>query len=242
VARRRLRIGCSGWAYREWRGELYPEDLPQRRWLERYAETFDTVEVNNTFYRLPSRETVESWARSTPSGFTFTIKASRYLTHVKRLRDAGETFPTLLERLEPLIEAGKLGSILWQLPENFHRDDERLRTALTELPAGKHCFEFRHPSWFRAEVMALLREHRAALAIGDHPERPFQTLELTTDWTVVRFHRGKRGQGGSYSPRELDRWKRRIAQWRRRATVFAYFNHENSPHAIRDALRMSGER
>ena len=177
MARRRVRIGCSGWAYREWRGELYPEDLPQRRWLERYSETFDTVEVNNTFYRLPSRETVESWAGSTPSGFTFTIKASRYLTHVKRLLDVGETAPTLLERLEPLVEAGKLGPILWQLPETFKRDDARLRTALEELPRGKHCFEFRHPSWFCEEVMSLLREHRAALAIGDHPERPFQARE-----------------------------------------------------------------
>jgi uncharacterized protein YecE (DUF72 family) len=241
VARRRLRIGCSGWAYRDWRGVLYPEDLPQRRWLGRYAETFDTVEVNNTFYRLPSRETVTAWAESTPSGFTFTIKASRYLTHRVRLHNAGEKFGTLLERLEPLAEAGKLGPILWQLPEAFHRNDERLAQTLEGLPAGgKHCFEFRHPSWFCDEVMAILREHRAALAIGDHPERPFQTRELTTDWTLVRLHRG-RSRDGSYSKRELEGWKRRFAQWRRRATVFAYFNHELSPHAIRDALRLSGE-
>jgi uncharacterized protein YecE (DUF72 family) len=241
MPRRRLRIGCSGWAYRDWRGLLYPEDLPQRRWLEHYAKTFDTVEVNNTFYRLPSRDAVAAWDASTPASFTFAVKVSRYLTHVKRLREAGERFPTLLERLEPLVEAGKLGPVLWQLPENFHRDDERLQTALEELPPGKHCFEFRHPSWFCDDVMGLLREHRAALVIGDHPDRPFQAREVTTDWTIVRFHRGKRGRGGSYSPGELEQWSRRFAQWRRRATVFAYFNHENSPHAIRDAMRLSGE-
>jgi uncharacterized protein YecE (DUF72 family) len=236
---RRLRIGCSGWAYRDWRGVLYPEDLPQRRWLEHYAKTFDTVEVNNTFYRLPSRDTAAAWAEETPAGFTFAIKASRYLTHIKRLREAGERFPTLLERLEPLVEAGKLGPVLWQLPESFHRDDDRLATALDELPSGKHAFEFRHPSWFCEEVMELLRAHRAALVIGDHPARPFQTHELTTDWTLVRFHLGRR-RDGSYSPAALERWRRRFGQWRRRATVFAYFNHDLSAHAVRDALRLSG--
>ena len=112
------RVGCSGWVYRDWRGVLYPEGLPQRRWLQRYAEVFDTVEVNNTFYRLPSREAVANWAAETPSGFMFAVKASRYLTHVKRLSETGAGARRFYERIEPLIEARKLGPLLWQLPES----------------------------------------------------------------------------------------------------------------------------
>ncbi len=228
--------------YRDWRGVLYPEGLSQRRWLERYAEIFDTVEVNNTFYRLPSRTAVEGWTRASPAGFTFTIKASRYLTHVKRLTGVGEGMHRLDERIQPLREAGKLGPILWQLPANFRRDDERLAAALEALGEGRHCFEFRHPSWFSGEVYALLRDHGAALVIGDHPQRPFQEHTLTADWTLVRFHHGRRGHSGNYSRAELDTWKRRIDQWRRRATVFAYFNNDWKAYAPRNALHLKGAR
>ena len=213
--------------------------MPQRRWLERYAEAFDTVEVNNTFYRLPSLEAVRGWAESTPPGFTFAVKASRYLTHVKRLRNLREGVARLDERLQPLVEAGKLGPVLWQLPANFRRDDERLAKALDALGEGRHCFEFRHESWFREEVYALLRQHGAALAIGDDPARPFVQRVLTTDWTLVRFHRGHRGRGGNYSASELDEWRRRFSQWRRRATVFAYFNNDWKGYAVKNALALA---
>ena len=148
AATRPVRIGCSGWSYRDWRGRLYPKGLPASRWLERYAEVFDTVEVNATFYRLPKRETAQAWVDQTPDGFLFAVKASRYLTHIRRLRGIEEGVARFWEPLEPLRAAEKLGPVLWQLPENFHRDDEALAAALEALPPARHCFEFRHPSWF----------------------------------------------------------------------------------------------
>lgn len=234
-----VRVGCSGWNYADWRGILYPKGLPTGRWLERYAELFDTVEVNNTFYRLPSRDAVARWVEQTPEGFLFTIKASRFLTHMKRLTDMGQGVQRFYERIEPLMESPKMGPVLWQLPENFHRDDERLAHALEHLPPGRHCFEFRHPSWFTADVYALLREHGVALAIGDHPQRPFQSYEMTAGWTLVRFHYGHRGRGGNYSDAEVDTWKRRIAAWRSRTEVFAYFNNDWKGYAIRNARRLA---
>ena len=154
------------------------------------------------------------------------MKASRYLTHVKRLSNLSTGIKRFYAPLEAMTRSGKLGPVLWQLPESFHRDDQRLATALAALPAGRHCIEFRHPSWFCEEVYALLREHGVALVIGDDPRRPFQTYERTADWTFIRFHRGRQGHGGNYSRAEIDTWVRRIAQWRRRIEVFAYFNND----------------
>jgi uncharacterized protein YecE (DUF72 family) len=231
---RPVHIGCSGWNYRDWRDRLYA-GVPAKRWLERYAECFDTVEVNNTFYRLPSHSAVEGWIERSPDSFTFAVKASRYLTHVKRLTDLDAGVGRFWERIEPMASAGKLGPMLWQLPENFRRDDERLAAAAEKLPPGHHAFEFRHPSWFADEVYELLRERGLALVIGDHPERPFQTHELTVDWTFLRFHYGRRGRNGKYSRRELEGWKRRIAAWRSDVEVFAYFNNDWQGHAVENA-------
>jgi uncharacterized protein YecE (DUF72 family) len=221
-----VRIGCSGWNYDDWRGRLYPERLPRRRWLEHYAQRFDTVEVNSTFYRLARRDAVESWVADTPRDFTFAVKASRYLTHIKRLTDLDRGFKRFYEPLEPLIEAGRLGPVLWQLPENFHRDDERLERWIEALPAGMHTVEFRHESWFVPAVMRVLRDNGIALTIGDHPERRFQSHDATATWRFVRFHYGHRGRGGNYSATEVDEWALRIAQWRRNRTVYAYFNND----------------
>ena len=143
------------------------------------------------------------------------------------------------ERIEPLVESPKLGPVLWQLPANFHRDDERLANALAKLPPGRHCFEFRDPSWFDDDVYTQLRAHDAALVIGDHPERPFQAHEFTTDFTFVRFHYGHRGRGGNYSDAEIDEWAERIAGWRRTRDVFAYFNNDWNAYAIRNAKRLA---
>jgi uncharacterized protein YecE (DUF72 family) len=221
-----LRIGCSGWNYADWRGTFYPQREPQRRWLELYAQRFDTVEVNTTFYRLPRRDAVAGWVKQTPADFSFAVKASRYLTHIKRLTDLGDGVARFYERIEPLIEAGRLGPVLWQLPGNFPRDDGRLERWLDALPDGRHTIEFRHESWFCAPVMRALREHDVALTIGDHPERPFQTHEATASWRFVRFHYGRRGRAGNYSAAEIEQWARRIAQWRRRQEVWAYFNND----------------
>jgi uncharacterized protein YecE (DUF72 family) len=230
-----VRIGCSGWMYDDWRGRLYPSGEPKRRWLELYAERFDTVEVNTTFYRLARESMVRGWVEQTPAQFLFAVKASRYLTHIKRLVDIEEGIKRFYEPLAPLIEARRLGPVLWQLPENFRRDDERLRGWLELLPEGMHTIEFRHESWFTPPVLRLLREHGVALTIGDHPKRPFQSLEATAPWRFVRFHYGARGRKGNYSATEIEQWARRIAQWRRRERVFAYFNNDWNSYAPANA-------
>lgn len=230
------RIGCSGWVYDDWRGRFYPAGEPRRRWLELYAQSFDTVEVNNTFYRLPTLEAVKGWVDQTPDRFSFTVKASRYLTHIRRLSDTADGIKRFYERIEPLQAGGRLGPVLWQLPESFHRDDQRLHGWLTALPGGRHTIEFRHPSWFVEPVLRALREHDVALTIGDHPDRPFQPHVATASWRFVRLHFGARGRNGNYSQRELDTWARRIAQWRRSAEVYAYFNNDWNGYAPANAL------
>jgi uncharacterized protein YecE (DUF72 family) len=233
-----VRIGCSGWNYRDWRGVVYPEGLGSARWLRRYAELFDTVEVNATFYRLPKGESVARWVEETPEGFLFAVKASRYLTHVRRLTDLGRGLRRFWEPLAPLRDAGKLGPVLWQFPATFRRDDEKLRGALDALPAGRHCFEFRHPSWFEAEVIDLLEEHGAALAIGDDARRPLPRPRAG-GWIYLRFHYGSRGRSGNYSDSELDVWRRRLAAWRARREVYAYFNNDWRGFAPRNARRLA---
>jgi uncharacterized protein YecE (DUF72 family) len=216
---------------------VFYEGKPARQWLRHYATRFDTVEVNNTFYRLPLTTSVERWVEDTPPDFLFAVKASRYLTHVKRLTDLGEGVRRYYERLEPLLRSPKLGPVLWQLPANFRRDDERLAATLQLLPPGRHCFEFRHASWFVEPVYELLRKHDAALVIGDRPEvHDFQSHELTTDWTYVRFHHGSRGRRGNYSESELEEWARRFESWRREVEIFAYFNNDWEVFAVRNAL------
>jgi uncharacterized protein YecE (DUF72 family) len=233
-----VRVGCSGWMYDDWRGRLYPEGVAKRRWLELYGERFDTVEVNSTFYRLARRDAVAAWVGQTPSGFVFAVKASRYLTHVKRLLGIEDPIRRFYEPLEPLLESHRLGPVLWQLPENFHRDDARLHDWLKLLPEGLHTIEFRHPSWFVPDVMKALRARHVALAIGDHPKRPFQSYEATAPWRFVRFHYGSRGRDGNYSAAELDQWAARIAQWRRREQVYAYFNNDWRGFAPANALAL----
>ena len=231
-----VRIGCSGWNYADWRGLVYPKGLPPSRWLEHYATLFDTVEVNSTFYRLASPSAVENWVRQTPEDFVFAVKSSRYLTHIKRLTQLDQGIQRFYERIEALTATPKLGPVLWQLPANFHRDDDRLASALQALPPGRHCFEFRHPSWFHPEVLDLLRAHGVALVIGDHPDRPFQSHDFTTDWTFVRFHFGHRGRGGNYSRSELEEWARRFEGWSRSVEVLAYFNNDWKGYAVQNAL------
>jgi uncharacterized protein YecE (DUF72 family) len=234
-----VRVGCSGWIYQSWAGDFYPKGCPQRRWLEHYASVFDTVEVNSTFYRLPERDAVAAWVPRTPDDFLFTVKSSRYLTHMKRLTDMETGVERLWERLEPVLESPKMGPVLWQLPERFHRDDARLAAALERLPpAQHHAFEFRHESWFAPEVLDMLREHGVALVIGDHPQRPWQPYELTADFTLVRFHYGARGRRGNYSETELREWAARIEGWRDEVAVFAYFNNDWEGFAPRNALRL----
>ncbi|HZO97461.1 MAG TPA: DUF72 domain-containing protein [Gaiellaceae bacterium] len=237
----RVLVGCSGWNYAHWRrGVFYPEGCPAERWLGYYAERFGTVELNTTFYRLPRAAAAARWAEETPPGFVFAAKVSRFVTHVKRLLEVERHLPLLLGRLEPLAAAGKLGPLLWQLPPTFRRDDERLAAALGAAPRSlRHAVEFRHPSWFQPDVMALLRERGVALVIADRPEiRSFQTHELTAGFTYLRFHHGSRGARGNYSEGELAEWAARIRGFAEAGDVYAYFNNDWEGFAPRNASRL----
>ncbi len=228
-------IGCSGWSYAHWRGGIYPDRGSTESWLELYAERFDTVEVNATFYRLPTRVTVEGWASRTPPHFCFAVKGSRYLTHVRRLRDLDEGLRRFDERIQPLRSASKLGPLLWQLPRGFHRDDARLESALASLPAGRHAFEFRHESWFVEDVYELLRAHGAALVVADRAPADPSPWVPTTDWSYVRFHVGQ-GRNGNYTPGQLDHWAERIGE--HAGDVYAYFNNDWEGFAVANAERL----
>ena len=222
-----IRIGCSGWNYASWKEPFY-DGRPAREWLELYARHFDTVEINNTFYRLPKKQSVAVWERTAPADFCFAVKVSRYITHIKRLRDLGEPVRRFRACIEPLK---KLEPFLWQLPPNFPRDDERLRAALESLPEGeKHAFEFRHESWFVGDVYDMLRAHGAALVLTGERE------VFTAPWTYVRFHRGVRGRNGNYSDSELREWADRIRGWD--VDVYAYFNNDWEAFAPRNALQL----
>jgi uncharacterized protein YecE (DUF72 family) len=212
--------------------------VPVRRWLAHYATLFGTVEVNSTFYRLAKPDAVAAWVADTPEDFVFAVKASRYLTHMKRLADVEDGVRRFYEAIAPLAASPKLGPVLWQLPERMKLDLDRLAGALDALPPGRHAFEFRHPSWFCDEVLELLRFHHVALVIGDHPERPFQTFDITTDFTFLRFHYGARGRRGNYSESELRAWAGRVRELAEQAEVFAYFNNDWEAFAVHNAQRL----
>jgi len=239
-----LRVGCSGWQYRHWRGEFYPADLPQARWFEYYASRFDTVEINNSFYRLPERSTFVAWARRAPMRFEFAVKASRFLTHMKKLKDPEEPLDRLFTRMRGL--GTHLGPVLYQLPPNFKVDVERLRTFVALLPQGvRHVLEFRDPSWYANDVMALLDRYGVALCL--HDMRGSATgRERVGPFVYVRFHGATGHYGGSYSDSRLREWADwLLAQQRLGTDVYAYFNNDVGGHAPRNALtlrRMMEER
>lgn len=234
----RIEVGCSGWNYASWRGTVYPPGLAQRNWLRRYAETFSTVEVNATFYRLARREMVERWVAETPPDFTFAVKASRYLTHVRRLGTLHPGLERFLAPLQPLAEHHRLGPILWQLPPTLRRDDDRLAAALeqiTGMAPGRHALEVRHESWFAADVFGLLRAHDVALVAADDPRRPLPLDVSTASWRYVRLHYGRRGRRGNYSATELDAWAARLSDWARDGDVYVYCNNDWEAFAPRNA-------
>lgn len=224
-------VGTSGWQYRDWRDVLYPEGLPQRRWLERYADEFASVEVNNSFYRLPEIATFERWREGTPPDFTFAVKASRFVTHIKRLRDAEDAVRLFVERAKGL--GPKLGPILFQLPPRFPADVGRLRSFLEWLPRGvRSAWEFRDPSWLADEILATLDDAGCAFVLADRPG--FRgPMPVTGGWSYVRFHQGSR-TGPDYRRDKLRRWAERIADLPAE-DVWVYFNNDTGGAAIRDA-------
>lgn len=232
-----LHVGTSGWQYKDWRGVLYPDGVPQRLWLERYAETFATVESNNAFYRLPPVETFEKWRDRTPDAFVMAVKASRYLTHIKRLSEPDEPVARLMRSAAGLD--GKLGPILLQLPPTLQVDAARLAACLSCFPrATRVAVEPRHESWWTDEVRAILTAHNAALCWADRRGRPLNPLWRTADWAYLRFHEGAAFPWPSYGDTSLRSWLRRIHQeWDSGADVYAYFNNDQRGAAVRDALR-----
>ena len=232
-----IHLGTSGWQYRHWRGTFYPDGLPQRAWLEWYAERFATVEVNNTFYHLPAASTFDAWRERTPADFTIAVKISRYLTHIKRLLDAPAIVETFMERAQRL--GPKLGPVLVQLPPRFPVDRGRLEGVLGALARWgpvRVAVEFRDDSWYTEEVRDLLVEHGAALVLADSPRRS-QPLWRTADWGFVRFHEGRASPRPCYGERALDTWARRIAGlWRPSDDVHCFFNNDPRACALRDAI------
>jgi uncharacterized protein YecE (DUF72 family) len=230
-------IGTSGWQYRDWRGPFYPEKLPQRLWLEHYAGVFDTVEVNNAFYRLPTRAVFEGWRERTPADFVIAVKVSRYLTHIKRLREPAEPVARFVDRAGGL--GSKLGPVLLQLPPTLNADAALLDEALGGFPVDVPVVvEPRHPSWFVPEIRRVLEARGAALVWADRSGRPVTPLWRTADFGYLRLHEGRATPWPRYGRAALRSWRDRLAGTFS-GDVFVYFNNDQGGAAVADALAMS---
>ena len=233
-----LRIGCSGWSYRHWKGGVfYPERLKARDELAYYATRFDTAEINGSFYRLPAESMVDGWRERSPAGFLFAWKASRFITHMKRLLDPEEPLELMFSRTDRLGD--KLGPILFQLPPSMQRNDQRLEHFLGVLPAGRrYAFEFRHPSWYVDQVFASLERRDVALCISDHHHAPAPWVR-TAGWLYVRGHGPGGRYWGRYPEQTLKDWAGRIRAWRQeRRDVVCYFDNDPEGAAPKDADRL----
>ncbi|SNX57334.1 uncharacterized protein YecE [Streptomyces sp. TLI_55] len=228
-------VGTSGWQYKDWRGALYPAGCPMRRWLEEYAAHFPTVEINNAFYRLPSRENFAAWRERVPADFVVAVKASRYLTHIKRLKDPEEPVHRLMSHAEGL--GARLGPVLLQLPPTLKADAELLDACLACFPLGTRvAVEPRHASWWTPEVREVLESRSAALCWADVRARPVTPLWRTADWGYVRFHEGRAKDWPRYGRRSLETWAARIEDtWSAEEDVYAYFNNDPNAAAVENA-------
>ncbi|MER5213397.1 DUF72 domain-containing protein [Streptomyces sp. NPDC002838] len=235
-----LFVGTSGWQYKDWRGVLYPDGCPMRLWLEEYARRFATVEVNNAFYRLPSRENFEAWRERVPPDFVVAVKASRYLTHIKRLRDPEEPVHRLMSHAEGLGD--RLGPVLLQLPPTLRADAGLLEACLGCFPsATRIAVEPRHESWWTPEVRKVLESRGAALCWADARARPVTPLWRTTDWGYVRFHEGRAEAWPRYGRQSLKTWAERIAgTWADGEDVYTYFNNDPNGAAVENAVTFAG--
>lgn len=229
-------VGTSGWQYKDWRGVLYPSDVPQRLWLEEYARNFATVESNNAFYRLPTEENFATWRDRTPHGFVMAIKASRYLTHIKRLHDPEEPVDRLMSHAKGL--GPRLGPVLLQLPPTLRADVDSLDACLRSFPRRTRvAVEPRHDSWWTDEVRKVLEKRGAALCWADAGSRPVTPLWRTTDWGYLRLHQGRAEPWPRYGRQALSTWVRRIADtWPDKADVYVYFNNDPGGAAVHDAV------
>lgn len=228
-------IGTSGFSYKHWKENFYPTDLNQKKWLNYYSRFFSTTELNTTFYHLPLTSTVENWHNQVSSDFLFSVKASGYITHRKRLNDCKESVDLFYERMKGL--KSKLGPILFQLPPSFKLNKERLLEFIKNLKKSHlHVFEFRHDSWFIDEIYDLLKKYKIALCITDITGH-LSPEEITTDFSYVRLHGPKQAYAGSYGPL-LKNMKGKIDKWSSRATVYCYFDNDEKGYAIQDAKKL----
>jgi len=230
----RIRIGCSGWNYRHWRERFYPEGLPQRRWFEHYARHFDTVEINNSFYRLPKAETFERWREQAPPGFCYAVKANRFLTQAKKLRDCEEPLARMMTPFRALGD--RLGPILYQLPPRFRVNLERLESFLELIPKDVvNVFEFREPSWYTDDTFALLEKHGASFCVHDMPGSATDKVAVGAA-AYVRFHGATGKYWGRYPDKVLLGWTDwLVEQAKTGRTAWCYFNNDIDAHAIHDA-------
>jgi uncharacterized protein YecE (DUF72 family) len=229
-----LRVGTSGWHYRHWREVFYPSGLKTGDWLVYYSGSFDTVEINNSFYRLPSHANFESWAEQAPSGFIFAVKASRFITHVKKLKEPNEPISRLIENAEGL--GAKLGPVLFQLPPRWKKNASRLEEFLEALPAQhRYVFEFRDDSWLDYDIYRMLEEANCALCIASSPSFP-QSLRVTADFAFLRFHGGEDLYASKYPHDELKNWSTFASSLLEEGRdVYAYFNNDAFGYAVEDA-------
>ncbi|MCX6344029.1 MAG: DUF72 domain-containing protein [Armatimonadetes bacterium] len=230
----RLYCGTSGWIYKDWRSRFYPEDLPENQWLAYYSSKFDTVEINNSFYRLPERATFERWRDESPNGFTFSLKASRYLTHMKKLKDPEDPLQRILNNSAGLEE--KRGPILYQFPPYWHVNFERLEAFLKILPKDiRHAFEFRDESWQCDEVWQMLKQYNGAYCIMDAPGLPLY-IKTTADFSYIRMHYGK--DNGNYPDTQLSEWANTVEKLLKLGDVYIYFNNDQYGYALNNAKTM----
>jgi uncharacterized protein YecE (DUF72 family) len=231
-------VGTSGWHYEHWRVIFYPEKLAKPKWLEFYARNFNTVELNNSFYRLPSEKAFLNWRQSSPKDFVFAVKVSRFITHIKRLKNVEEPLQNLLSRADLLQD--KLGPLLYQLPPGMKRNDETLESFLSILPRRhRHVFEFRHESWIDDGVFSILKKHNAGLCIFDMPDFTCPVV-ATADFAYVRFHGSTGLYWSCYSDEELSKWAKRIAEMGKKLkAVYIYFNNDAGAHAVKNAETLS---
>jgi uncharacterized protein YecE (DUF72 family) len=232
-----IRVGTSGWLYPAWRGVLYPAGLPQADWLKAYGAEFATVELNASFYRLPSQSTFARWAAATPQGFVMAVKASRYLTHIRRLREPGDPVRRLMDAAGGLGD--RLGPVLLQLPPTLRADPDALDACLAAFPAGQRlAVEPRHRSWWSDEVRAVLEARGAALCWSDRGGRPQGPLWRSADWGYLRLHEGRARPWPRYGDQALRTWRDRIrTSWPGTADVYVYFDNDPGGAAVKDARR-----
>jgi len=230
-------IGTSGWAYDHWKGVFYREDAPQEDLLPAYAESFKTVEINNTFYQLPDAGTVEAWRNRVPAGFVFAVKANRYITHMKNLLESEEPVERMMARVDGLGD--KLGPILFQLPPRWHVNAERLASFVGILPQRfRYAFEFRHESWYADPVYDVLEQSGSAFCIHDHKDAP-SPRRVTADFVYVRFHGRRGGYEGEYPSTDLSGWADTIAGWHGEGLdIYCYFNNDFRGYAVANAREL----